>query len=56
MRPVQQAPVRTAPVYQQPPARSEPTYQQQLNSSNVIPRADRRQHRDSERDIDRENQ
>ncbi len=55
-------PARNFPAYQQPPAHNEPatadqpSYQQPLNSGNVIPRAGRRQHRDSETDPDSENQ
>jgi hypothetical protein len=49
------APARETSAYpQQPAQRAEPVYQQSLNSSNVIPRAERRQSRDSERQEDRQ--
>ncbi len=52
----QYAPAPAVPAYtQQPAQRSEPSYQQKLESSNVIPRADRRQQRDSGRDQERQN-
>ncbi|MDZ4728918.1 MAG: hypothetical protein SH820_03135 [Xanthomonadales bacterium] len=58
----QQPTPRNEPAYQpsssrsESPARSEPSYQQQIDSSNVIPEADRRQHRDVERDSERDQQ
>jgi len=61
--PASQAPRREQPLqqprqqpYQQPAApRNEPGYQQQLDSSNVEPRADRRRPRDTEREREQEN-
>ncbi len=64
--PVAVPPMRNEPVYRQAPAGQEPptqqpyqqqspAYQQRLDSSNVIPRADRRQQRDTEEERERQN-